>query len=147
MITGAREFRAKLERIAGAMPAAITAEVNRQDALLEAYIKREKLSGQVLNRRTGRLSRSIHSEPARREGSTILGRVGTNLIYAPVHEFGATIRAKRAKYLRFKVGGQWVMKEQVTIPARPYMRPSLAERAPAIREGLQRAIGKVIRES
>lgn len=147
MISGAQAFEAKLARIAGAMPTALTAEVNRQDALLEAYIKRDKLSGQVLNRRTGRLSRSIHSEPARLEGSAILGKVGTNLVYAPVHEFGATIRAKRAKYLRFKIDGHWVMKTQVTIPARPYMRPSLQERGPAIREGLKRAIRKVINES
>ena len=51
--------------------------------------------------------------------------VGTNAKHAATHQFGATrtIRAKRAKALRFQVGGQWVSKKQVkvTIPARPFL--------------------------
>ncbi|MFC0309465.1 phage virion morphogenesis protein [Gallibacterium trehalosifermentans] len=47
--------------------------------------------------------------------------VGTNLPYAALHHFGGTITAKRAPYLKFKVGDKWVQKKQVTIPARPFM--------------------------
>lgn len=47
--------------------------------------------------------------------------VGTNLPYAALHHFGGTISAKRAKYLKFKVGDKWVQKKHVTIPARPFM--------------------------
>jgi phage virion morphogenesis protein len=52
--------------------------------------------------------------------------IGTNLKYAATHQFGEkgrTIRAKRAKALRFQVGGRWVSKQKVkvSIPARPYL--------------------------
>ena len=45
--------------------------------------------------------------------------IGSNLKYAAIHHFGGTIRAKRAKALRFRIGDTWVMKKAVTIPARP----------------------------
>jgi phage gpG-like protein len=36
--------------------------------------------------------------------------------------YGATIRPKKAKFLRFKIGDRWAMRKQVTIPARPFFR-------------------------
>jgi phage virion morphogenesis protein len=46
---------------------------------------------------------------------------GSNKIYAPTHQFGATIRAKTARGLRFKIGNRWVVKQSVTIPPRPFL--------------------------
>lgn len=54
-------------------------------------------------------------------------RVGTNVIYAPVHQYGATIRAKNAPYLRFRLAGArrgkgpWVRTKSVKIPQRQFM--------------------------
>jgi phage gpG-like protein len=47
--------------------------------------------------------------------------VGSNAIYAAIHQFGGTIKAKDAKALRFRIGDVWVTKESVTIPARPFL--------------------------
>lgn len=49
--------------------------------------------------------------------------VGTNVVYAAIHQTGGTIRAKTSKGLRFRVGGNggWVTKQSVTIPARPFL--------------------------
>lgn len=52
--------------------------------------------------------------------------VGTNVKHAATHQFGEpgrTIRAKKSKGLRFRVGGRWVTKKQVkvSIPARPFL--------------------------
>ena len=47
--------------------------------------------------------------------------VGTNVKYARIHQKGGTIRAKKAKFLRFKVGSRWAMKKSVKIPARPFI--------------------------
>jgi len=48
--------------------------------------------------------------------------VGTNVLYAAIHQLGGTITAKTEKGLVFKgVGDQWVRKQQVTIPARPFL--------------------------
>ena len=45
---------------------------------------------------------------------------GSNAIQSAVLQFGAVIRAKTAGGLRFKIGGRWVNKSAVTIPARPH---------------------------
>lgn len=45
--------------------------------------------------------------------------VGTNVIYAGILHSGGTINAKGGGMLKFRVGGRFVQKRQVTIPARP----------------------------
>jgi phage virion morphogenesis protein len=47
--------------------------------------------------------------------------VGSNKIYAAVHQFGATIVPKNAKHLIFQMAGGTVQADSVTIPARPYL--------------------------
>jgi phage virion morphogenesis protein len=47
--------------------------------------------------------------------------VGSNKIYAAVHQFGAVIRPKNGPYLIFRMGGALVKARQVTIPARAYL--------------------------
>lgn len=47
--------------------------------------------------------------------------VGTNKIYAAVHQFGATITAKKAKRLFFFMGDQAFRPQSVTIEARPFI--------------------------
>lgn len=51
------------------------------------------------------------------EGNSVL--VGVPFAWASVHQFGKTIKAKKAPYLRFRIGDRWARKKQVTIPARP----------------------------
>lgn len=48
---------------------------------------------------------------------------GTDVIYAAVHQFGATIVPKSAGALHFRLPGDlgWVTRQSVTIPARPYL--------------------------
>jgi len=48
--------------------------------------------------------------------------VGTNVIYAAIHQLGGVIKAKTPEGLRFRgAGGDWVRKNEVTIPARPFL--------------------------
>lgn len=80
------------------------------------WAKLKLRQGQPL-RDTGRLQRSITAQPDA-QGVT----VGTNLLYAPVHQFGATIAPKKAKRLVFPgPGGKLIFAKKVTIPARPFM--------------------------
>lgn len=56
--------------------------------------------------------------------------VGTNKLYAGVHQFGAVIRAKDAPALSFNLPGVGrVSVKQVVIPARPFLGMSKADRA------------------
>lgn len=48
-------------------------------------------------------------------------RVGTNKIYAAIHQFGGTIKAKNGNNLFFKMGSGFIQTKSVTIPARPYL--------------------------
>ncbi len=64
-----------------------------------------------------RLEGSITHE-ADPEGVTI----GTNVVYAAAHQFGATIVPKNKKRLRFFVpGAGWVFAKKVTLPPRPFI--------------------------
>lgn len=48
--------------------------------------------------------------------------VGTNVVYAAVHQFGATIRPKAKKALRFNIPGVgWRQAAEVKIPPRPFL--------------------------
>lgn len=47
--------------------------------------------------------------------------VGSNLIYAAIHQFGGTIVPKNAEHLVFMLGDRKVFAQSVTIPARPWL--------------------------
>jgi phage gpG-like protein len=70
-------------------------------------------------------------------------RIGTNMISARVHQFGATIVPKVAKALRFSVGRgkkkRWFTRKKVVIPARPYL-PRENEPPPAWTRAFQRLL-------
>lgn len=83
-------------------------------------IRAQEENGKTLTK-SGRLRRSIKTK-ADSSGFA----VGTNRISARTHQLGdegRVIRARKAKGLRFRVGGKWFTKKKVivTIPARPYL--------------------------
>lgn len=53
------------------------------------------------------------------DGAEVL--IGTNVISAAVHQFGAVIEPKNAKMLAFRMGDRLVFARKVTIPARPFL--------------------------
>lgn len=89
---------------------------------------------------TNRLRGSLRASRTSVGSSGIEGSIGTNVEYAGVHEFGATIKAKNGPYLHFNVGGQWVRKKSVTIPARPFLSTGIQERADSYAVALSKAI-------
>lgn len=77
--------------------------------------------------RTGILEGSLGiAEYARREGSGVIGRWGSQAVrYALIHELGGTITPKTAKALAIPLpDGGVAFAKSVTIPARPYLRPA-----------------------
>ena len=65
----------------------------------------------------GDLFRSVQHE-AFPDGSLL---VGSNKVYARIHQNGGTIEAKHKPYLIFKVGGQFVKVKKVTMPQRRFL--------------------------
>lgn len=47
--------------------------------------------------------------------------VGSAMIYARIHQEGGEIKPKNKDKLVFRVGGQLIFADKVTIPARPYL--------------------------
>ena len=76
--------------------------------------------GQPL-RDTGRLQRSIVFDANKKQVE-----IGTNVLYAPTHQFGAVIKPKKGPFLIFPVAGpggkkRFVFARQIEIPARPFI--------------------------
>jgi phage virion morphogenesis protein len=78
------------------------------------------------------------------EGNSVV--IGSNKIYAAVHQFGATITPKTAKALVFRMGGQLVTTQRVTIPARPYLGLSARDEE-TIMEAAEDALDAVLRRA
>ncbi|TNF16829.1 MAG: phage virion morphogenesis protein [Rhodobacteraceae bacterium] len=86
---------------------------------------RAQLSQGVTLHDSGTLMNSITEEP-----SADRVEVGSNMIYAGVHQSGATITAKSSGALHFTLAnGEQVTVGSVTIPARPYLGISEDEAA------------------
>jgi len=124
---------------------ALSGKANALAAALQAKIQ-QKLSGAVLNQKSGALARSIAATVDDSSANVSVSIAAADIKYAAIHEFGGIIPPHeivpdKAKALAFVVGGKQVFAARVNLPAiampeRSYMRASLAEMADEIREGL-----------
>ncbi len=78
----------------------------------------------TLGIRTGRFRRDIRLKFSREKDRARLFTLNRS---ARIHEYGGTIRAKRAPFLVFKIGDQFVSVKSVTMPERPHFRPMVKE--------------------
>ena len=83
------------------------------------YVQRNKLSGQVLKRRTGRLVGGM-GYTVKDEYGNIVGRVGDKVVYAAIHETGGTIRPKTAKFLTIPLAAALTPAGVLRKPARQW---------------------------
>jgi hypothetical protein len=123
-------------------------------AKLQQRIQRDKLQGQVLHQRTGKLINSIRMIPAEISGNRVTGMVegaGGPAWYGAVHEFGTTrafdIVPVNKKALSFLLDGKRVIVKRVHHPPfkeRSFMRTALAEMEPQIVAELQAEVAKVV---
>lgn len=147
LIMHSTKVLANMDRLKQRTPHASGMAMSRACEMLRGYIVKRKLSGQVLKRRTGRLAGSIDKEVTTKKDETI-GRVGSNLKYAKIHEIGGVIPAHtiypvKASVLHFYMNGQEVFCKSADIPeikmkARHYISSSMKE----YRNDLQRILGR-----
>src|ERR1700743_2497589 len=74
-------------------------------------------------RLTGRLAVSFYV--AQTSSDTVT--VGSDLVYAPIQEYGGRIVAKNATNLRFVIDNRVVFVRSVNIPAQPYVLPTFEQ--------------------
>jgi hypothetical protein len=158
-ITGADALRERLERMRRELMPRMQSVMNSTLSEAANWARMQRLSGPypyVLQARTGRLRESF-SANIRPGARVIVGQFGfinNRPIYAGVHEYGAVIRARPGRFLRFipvgniplvMRGGRgrrspFVFAKQVTIPARPVLRPTWARFRPLLIERLARQL-------
>lgn len=126
--TGAIErLRALVDKTRAGVRDAVAASAERLVALVQA-----KLSGEVLNARSGALRASIRAET-----DETSARISSDVPYARIQEYGGHIALPEivpvnARALAFAYGGKLVFAKRVKahgvdIPERSYMQSSLAE--------------------
>lgn len=101
----------------------------------EARVKNDKLSGQVLNRRTGRLSASVNTEFFE-DANSISTKTGIpkDMRYGFIHEYGGTFTVKEHLRMITQAWGRpispravTVRSHEVTFPVRSFLRSTMRE--------------------
>jgi phage gpG-like protein len=149
------DYSASLAGMPDRVRQALSSKANVFAVALEAKIQ-QKLSGGVLNTRSGALASSIIAT-VDESSADVSVRIGTSgdVKYAAIQEFGGTIPPHeivpdKAKALAFAAGGKQVFAARVNLPAvtmpeRSYLRSSLAEMATEITGELSQAMVEAIR--
>ena len=145
---------AALETMPGRLRMALEQKANALAVELQAKIQ-NKLSGGVLNQKSGALARSIAATiDASSTDVSLTIAVSPDIKYAAIHEHGGMIPPHeivpdRAKALAFILGGKQAFAARVNLPAitmpeRSYMRSSLAEMADEIGGRFSDAVAGVL---
>ena len=101
-----------------------------------------KFSGSnQLKIKSGALRDSI-DYTVKESGGQIIGTLGSDKIYASIHEYGGTITARRAKFLIFKTKDGWRRVESVNIPPRPFLRPAIENNRDEVAKIINREVLK-----
>jgi phage gpG-like protein len=131
---------------------------------LQRHVVTDKLQGQVLNVKTGRLQRSI-SQAVTSDATSVTGIVSTAVKYAAIHEYGGVIHmpARISKVYRaldakgeFRNGGRFVKQSRsnfmtehetkaydIHMPTRSFLRSALKD----MREDILQDIDQAVREA
>ncbi len=143
-IVGTEQVLEKLGTVTAKVRIAAKSSLDAWATELAGYIKAEKLSGQVLNRRSGKLSRSVYPYKPADTGTAISGgaRAGLDVPYAKLHEYGLQRNIVVSAHFRMQTmawGKPMATPREVLVnqhssyinaPERSYMRSSLREQAP-----------------
>jgi len=137
-----------LESKTSAIQQALAAKMDFTSARIQQIIVNDKLQGQLLQHRTGKLGDSVRTTETVVTSSEIDGGVvagGGPVDYARALEYGAKahiIQAMNAKALHFMIDGKEIFRKSVMHPgnrAYAFMRGTLDEEAQNIQAGFQEA--------
>lgn len=146
-VFGQRETIAKLDRLTKQGKATLRVSIQRLTLKLLAKVKEQKLTGQVLKVRTGKLRRSINQRVTV-DTKGIYGIVGTNVEYGRMHELGGTYSVKaHARMMKMAWGKKLrtpkvvqVREHKITYPKRSFLASALKDMEPNVRAEIRRAL-------
>jgi phage gpG-like protein len=156
-IEGQEKLAANFAKAAGDARSRIKRAIQMLGFGLVGKIQREYLSGQRLNRRTGRLSGSIHEETTD-TGGEVTTQVGTNVVYARPHEYGFSGSVAVKAHMR-EIKMAWGRSiapmpvhvrghnRRVDITEKRFMRDALAAYKPTIEATLTRVAEAIAKDA
>lgn len=136
-VVGAAEVATRFERGAADARPVLRTRVQGLGIKLQRKVKSEKLTGQVLHVRSGRLRRNIN-EQTTETAAAVQSSVGTNVVYGRAWELGFE-RRRRASGLLGRLRARLGRGSMRRYGPRPFLRPSLEEMRPEIVATLQAA--------
>lgn len=156
-IAGVERVVLRLQNLAASATAKLRATMSSVATDVSSYVKETKLSGQVLNVRSGRLRRSINGQ-VRDSADAVSALIGTNLVYAKVYEFGfqGTVNVPAHTRMQTMAFGRAMPAREVEVrahpmrmnmPERSFLRTSLRETAPAELDRIRMAMHELIAEA
>jgi HK97 gp10 family phage protein len=116
-------------------------------ALMAGGLPIQNAAKQKAPKLTGTLSRSIHMEATDKPGTLAAIKIGTDVKYAAIHEFGGIIVPKDAKMLHFFIGNEEIFAKSVHMPARPYLRPAMDEQKGAAARDTAAALRTLLKDA
>lgn len=155
-VTGGSRVSNKLRGVTPAIRSALESRIQRLTISLQRHVVQDKLQGQVLNVRTGRLQRSIQQAMTSTD-TDITGVVSTNVSYAAAHEYGYSGTVNVKEHLRtitqafgkslkepvtFSVGAH---SAKMNMPERSFLRSALADMAEDIQAQIKAAVADGIK--
>lgn len=169
----------QIETLLNKLKAAVRASVIKDSLyqggqFINGWIRDKRLTGprpKYLGVKSDRLRTSITTGSAEQSGNTFFVKIGTNVEYAPIHEFGGVIERKASIrtiwFKKFKSGkrkGRLLFSTEkkasfgselnigaykINIPARPFLRPGIEDERNRIwvLNNLKKNISKSIEEA
>ncbi|HEX7732425.1 MAG TPA: hypothetical protein VF415_07240 [Rhodanobacter sp.] len=162
LVTGARQVLSRIEELPVRVQSAARSTLDTWALQLAGYIKASKLSGNPLNRRSGRLSSSVHPVSQSTADTISAGAGGgAGVPYAKIHEYGGTIHhpGGTAFFISQLLGGRAFFvsnasaiasslprtkPHDIPMPERSYMRSGFRDEAPSGIAQLRAAIREAI---
>jgi phage gpG-like protein len=152
-VIGTEQVVARLNALPATLKGSLQILMEKLTVDMQATIKRDKLSGQVLNRRSGRLSNAINREVEVTDTSVAgMVFVGKEAPYGAIHEYGRTVNVPAHRRVVSKVFGvsvepfeQEVRAHTAVYPERSFMRTTLAEYRGRFVDGVRKSMAEVLK--
>lgn len=140
-IIGDSALITRMNGLNSSVRASLRAAVLELSIKLQRRVKADKLSGQVLKVRTGRLRRSINYR-VQEQSNGVFGFVGTNVKYGAAHEYGYAGVVNVKAHLRKskdKASPVRAHTRTVNMPERSFLRSALNDMKLEITQGIKQA--------
>lgn len=145
-LDGQEELVRNLSKISKAVATGIAEDAVTEGAAVVQYNAQLNATHVFSNKQTGALRNSIAYE-TKQTGTGAEAEIGPSVIYARIQEYGGTIRPVHAQALHWVMDGQDYFAKQVTLPARPYLRPAAEDHITEISQVMKETIADGIAQS